>query len=94
MSRPRLVASVPAAAIEHLLALVLAEQVALDGVERSWPAERTWPVARDRALERLHDEADRGVERSVRTLNALVQATYDLQFVAIIDALGEDGGDG
>jgi hypothetical protein len=77
------VASVDAAAIDHLVALVLAEQRRLDGIDRSWPAGSTLALARDRALERLHLAADAGDERAARTLAALRQACFDIQFATI-----------
>ncbi len=92
MSGGRIVASVPAEAVdhllelvlaEHLLELVLAEQRHLDGVERRWPAPDTFPIARDRAIARLQDQADEGDDRSVRTLAALIQASFDVEFVTI-----------
>ncbi len=93
MSRARIVASVPADAVEHLLALVLDEQRQLDGVERRWPAPATLPVARDRAILRLQAQADAGDPRSARTLAALIQAAYDVEFSAIAADL-EGPGDG
>ncbi len=90
MSGGRIVASVPADAVEHLLELVLDEQRQLDGVERSWPAPGTLPIARDRAILRLQAQADEGDRRSVRTLSALIQASFDVQFSAIAAQLEGD----
>ncbi len=94
MSRARIVASVPADAVEHLLALVLDEQHRLDGVERRWPAPATLPIARDRAIARLARQADEGDDRSVRTLAELVQASFDVQFATIAAHLLEEGPSG
>ncbi len=85
-------ASVPPDAVAHLVELVVAERARLDDVERSWPAARTWVLTRDRALARLVDEAAFGLERSARTLDALIQATFDVQYLELVAHLEEPSG--
>ncbi len=91
--RAPLVASVSAAAVDHLVELLVAERHRLHEAERSWPAARTWVLTRDGALARLAAEAAFGLERSARTLDALVQAAFDLQYLELVAHLEEaDGG--
>ncbi len=87
MRRP-LVVAIPSDAVAHLMDLVVAEQLRLDGVERSWPEARTWPLARDRALDTLKRAAELGEERSARTLDALIQACFDVEYLELVSRLG------
>ncbi len=87
-------ASVPTDAVDHLAELVVAERRRLDHVERTWSPARTWALTRDRAVERLAAEAAYGLERSARTLDALIQASYDVEFVQLVAHLEEPDADG
>lgn len=87
----RIGAFVPADAIEHLLELVLAEQHRLHVAERRWPAAGTLSSARDGAIARLQAQAGAGDARSVRTLAALIQAAFDVEFAAIANHLDQPG---
>jgi hypothetical protein len=86
MSRYAVASIIDASAVEHLVEAVRHEQLRLDGIERSWPAGPTLALARDRALERLRLDAEAGDHQAARTLAALLQACFDLEFAGIAAA--------
>ncbi len=79
----RLVVTIAADAVAHLAQAVLG-QLALAEIEAGSPEAVSWPAVRDRALSQLQAQAALGDSRAASTWAAIVQASYDVEFSAIV----------